>query len=369
MLTTNYQVVNSTMKPLFFIFLMSGLLLLGGCAGMNQYLPTSSPSLTAEDDKVLGEQVAERLLQLQGGAYFDAALTGDINSLAARLTSRGQPLQIQVADKSVQAFYVLPGRHVIITRGLLAQLSTRRQLEQLLMSAGRRARDPFAGHATQGAVAAVKELLSGEEAVYDPDAASIRLAHFFDKRACVDSCLEFLQLAPAVSSMSASGLPASLQRLDSVQAGFDLLSQAQKEEKGGQPSKAVATYLQAAAEAADEAKILGALGMAYLRVGELQPARLHLEKSVKLQPTYYRTLMGLGYLYLQQGKIAKAREKLVESVSLLPVAENLFLLAEAMEKANDINGAKALYHEVAESGKNSKLAKSARSRLREMVNK
>ena len=103
--------------------------------------------------------------------------------------------------------------------------------------------------------------------------------------------------------------------------------------------------------------------MAYLRAGQLQSARLHLQEAVKLQPNYYRSRMGLGYFYLQSGKLSRASEMLAESVELLPVTENLFLLAEAREKSGDNKGARMLYKVIVESDPDSKLGQSSARRL------
>lgn len=342
------------MKKSSFILFCLLLMILGGCAGVSQYIPAPLPKLTASDKHTLGEKVAMRLLQLQGGPYHDQALTGDINRAAS-----GKTLSVYVADRSASALYVLPGRHLVMTRGLVTQLSSLQELEQLLVYAGHRTQNSYGGSVSRDVVSAVSECLAGQESVYDPDAGSIRLARYFENQVCEGACLDFV-------GASTARLPESFQKLDSLSAGFDLLSQAQRDEKAGNP-KAIATYLQAAVKTPDEPKVLGALGMAYLRTGDLQSARLHLQKSVRLQPDYYRTLMGLGYLYLQQGKIERAKETLAVSVRLLPVEENLFLLAETMEKGSELSEARALYRVVIESGHNSKLARTAKSRLQKMA--
>jgi hypothetical protein len=67
--------------------------------------------------------------------------------------------------------------------------------------------------------------------------------------------------------------------------------------------------------------------------------------------------------------VRKAKDKLAASVKLLPVTENLFLLAEAMEKSDDLSGARSLYQLVAESDRFSKLGRTAVSRLKAMAGK
>jgi len=103
--------------------------------------------------------------------------------------------------------------------------------------------------------------------------------------------------------------------------------------------------------------------MAYLRAGQLQSARLPLQKAVKLQPDYYRSRMGLGYLYLGKGQLRQASQELAESVALLPVTENLFLLAEVREKSGDLKEALALYTMIVKADPDSKIGRSSASRL------
>ena len=89
------------------------LLTLSGCAGFDRYLPAAVPQLSAADEERLGDVVAGRLLQMLGGAYADEQLTHDLQRLAPEYG----PIHLSVADTSRQAFYVLPGRQAILTRG------------------------------------------------------------------------------------------------------------------------------------------------------------------------------------------------------------------------------------------------------------
>ena len=196
--------------------------------------------------------------------------------------------------------------------------------------------------------------------MYDPESGSIRLARIFAQRPCEGSCLTSL----LQSGVNRSGdVPESIRVLKGLQPAYELLKEAQRLEKADNPSQAITQYLNAASMAPEEPQILGSLGMAYLRTGELQTARLNLQKAVELQPDYYKTRMGLGYLYLQQGKVRKANDQLAESVRLLPVTENLFLLAEAREKGGDAEGGMSLYRLIVETDPHSKLGRTAASRL------
>jgi uncharacterized protein HemY len=265
--------------------------------------------------------------------------------------------------------YILPGENVILTRGLLAEIMSTGELISLLSYATRSSYDPLAGRTNRKVARAVEELSAKRESIYDPEAPTIRLANFFEGRGCLDNCLEISREFSSSGSLVKQSLPESFVRLRELKAGFELLAQARSAEKKGKQGESISIYLQAATKAVDQPRILNALGMAYLRSGDAKSASLHLKKAAKLQPDYYRTQMGLGYLFLQQGEVRKAKDKLAASVKLLPVTENLFLLAEAMEKSDDLTGAKSLYQLVAESDRFSKLGRTALSRLKEMAGK
>ena len=348
-------------KQLIPFICVLGLLVLNGCAGLNRYVPAQTPQLSIEEQKRLGKATAGRLLQILGGAYHDAQLMDDLNRQAVKLQ-----LNVLVADTSRQALYVLPGRHVIVTRGLLAQNQSAQKLNTLMSSAAQRADAPFGERANRDVVIAIDDFFAGQESVYDIEAPSVRLARFFEEQGCDAACFGRYSKDYSGQVVSNETMPGSVVRLSEFNAGYELLAVARDLEKQGRRADAMATYLQAATEAADQPRILGALGMAYLRSGDKKSASLHLKKAVNLQPNYYRTLMGLGYLYLKQGKVSAARDKLAASVKLLPVIENLFLLAEAMERSDDLRGASSLYRLVVESDRYSKLGRTAASRLKTM---
>ncbi len=337
---------------------------LGGCTGLDQYAPSAQPQLTPAQEARVGAAVEAKLIQLLGGPYHDKMLTDDLNRLGRRYNQSPHPFKISVADRSVPAIYPLPAGRAIITRGLLTEVRNRAELESLLSYAASLSSKVYAGRAERSMVEFTSELLSASDSMYDPDSAGIRLARLYKQSSCEQSCLALIRAADGVNGkVGLTDLPESVKQLSGLRPGYKLLADAREFEAVDDQAQAIATYLQAAATTPDEPRILGSLGLAYLRAGHLQPARLHLQKSVKLQPDYYKTQMGLGYLYLQLGKIRRANEALAVSVRMLPVTENLFLLAETREKSGDTEDAMLLYQLVVESDRHSKLGLTASSRL------
>jgi len=358
MLTLRYRYIISTLG------LIVMLLWLGGCSTLPQYLPAEPPILTGDQRARVGAAVEPKLIQLIGGPYHDQRLAEDLNQLGNRQAQGSRPVNIVIADRNATALYPLPGGRIIVTRGLLAGLHSRDELEAMVTLAGQLAERVYREPTSRSMVEATEQVLATKESWHDPDAASIRLARYFEEHACTEECLAPVQgVRSTTGSASIVGLPASFKQLRERLPGYELMARAREFEKAEEQGKAIATYLQAAATAPDEPQILGALGLAYLRAGQTQPARLHLQKAVKLQPDYYRTLMGLGYLYLQQGQLQQANELLADSVRRLAVAENLFLLAEAREKSGDIKGAMALYRLVSDTDPYSKLGRTSAERL------
>jgi tetratricopeptide (TPR) repeat protein len=249
---------------------------------------------------------------------------------------------------------------VIMTRGLLATLGDQGELDTLLRRVTSLAGKGSPLPENRAAHEATLAILSQKESVYDPESGSITLARMLARRPCERDCLTG---TPIPGRSRPGELPASVGALGALQPSYALVEEARQLEKADKPAQAINLYLQAATMTPDEPHLLGSLGTAYLRAGDLQAARLHLQKAVKLQPDYYRTRMGLGYLYLQQGEVRKANRELAESVRLLPVTENLFLLAEAREKGDDVAGGLSLYQLVVEKDPHSKLGRTAADRL------
>ena len=338
--------------------------LLSGCAGMDQYVSGPPLQLTAAEEAHVGKAVEEKLLQLLGGPYHDKTLARDVN----RFSESNPPCKITIADRSAPALYPLPGDRAILTRGLLAEMDSPAALHSLLTQAARLSSAVYDGRVTRAVARTTKEVLVSSEPVAGIDSAAIRLARLFEDKPCARDCLEAAAAAnAAVDKAVPAVLPDSIKRLSTTQEGYALAGSARQAEKDDDQGKAVALYLQAAVASPDEPRILGSLGLAYLRSGDLQAARLYLRKAVKFQPDYYKTQMGLGYVYLQQGQFQQAERALSVSVDLLPLPENLFLLAEAREKNGNIKGAASIYRNIMNHDRNSKLGRSAASRVEQLT--
>jgi len=346
--------------------LSASLLLIGGCAGLVPYVPAEPLTLTSAEKGSLGEAIEARLLQMLGGPYHDPSLAVSLKRACLDQSQEKNRCKITVADLSSPALYPLPGSHLILTRGLLTEITSGDELKSLLEKGVALAATVYEDHATREMNEAMTSQLAGQDSKYDPDAADIRLARLFKDAACESGCLELNRTTGAGKS-AATKLPDSVRRLATLRPGYELLNKARSFEKQGDEAQSIATYLQAATETPDEPRILRALGMAYLRAGQLQSARLHLQKAVKLQPRYYRSRMGLGYLYLKKGHLRQASQDLAESVALLPVTENLFLLAEVSEKSGALKDAIALYTMIVEADPDSKLGRSSASRLAQAI--
>lgn len=336
--------------------------LLGGCNGLVSRIPADPLALAPTDRDRLGEAVEARMVQMLGGPYYDLTLPAALKRACLEQTSGKAPCRITVTDQSLPALYPLPGGRILLSRGLLADISDGDELASLLEKSVALSEKVYTDHSTREMNEAVTSQLADAASGYDPDAADIRLARFFMKDACEKDCLQ-LQRAERISESASTPLPVPVKRLASLQSGYKLLREAREFEKQGDEAQSIARYLQAATEAPDEPRILKALGMAYLRAGQFQPARLHLQNAVKLQPGYYRSRMGLGYLALKKGSLRQASEELEESVKLLPVIDNLFLLAESREKSGDINAALTLYKIIVKSDPGSQLGRSSARRL------
>ena len=340
----------------------AALLLVAGCAGFVPQGPAEPLILTSVEKGRLGEAIEARLVQMLGGPYHDLSLATALKRACLDQSQGKGRCKLTVADLSSPALYPLPGGHLILTRGLLTEITSDDELTSLLEKGVALAEKGYEDHATREMNEAMTAQLTDQDSKYDPDAADIRLARLFKDAACEEECLELNRTTGAGKS-EATKLPDSVRRLATLRPGYELLGKARDFEKQGNEARSITTYLQAATTTPDEPRILRALGMAYLRAGQLQSARLHLQKAVKLQPDYYRSRMGLGYLYLKKGHLRQASQELAESVSLLPVTENLFLLAEVREKSGDLKEAMALYTIIVNADPDSKLGRSSASRL------
>jgi predicted Zn-dependent protease len=149
-----------------------------------------------------------------------------------------------------------------------------------------------------------------------------------------------------------------------VQPGYELYDEGRRLESEGDLSAAITTYLQAADRAPDEALIRTALGLTYLKAGDVGSARLHLSKAVGLDGGYYQSRMGYGYALLELDRAGEAVPHLEKSMELLPTLQGAYLLATGYEKTGRTGEARQLYQAVVEADSKGRLGQAAAARLK-----
>lgn len=286
--------------------------------------------------------VEQTFVQRRGGEYPDAALTAEITRLGRQLGKHSQRPELSYAftvlDQTESELQIFPTGHIMLTRGLLSRMDNARQVAGLL-----------------------------QLAIADAAAAPAAAQHQLDLAAFLGS--------PARLAEIVTQTPPGLARLNPILAGlhqnlrgYELYEAARRQERAGQLSKAIATYLQAGTAAPDQPQILTGLGLAYLLAGDPYSGRVHLQQAVRLQPAYYLSRMGLGYADLQLARYTDAIAELEMSVQLLPLVRNRFLLAESYQKNDQPDEAVALYRSVVQTDRHGKLGRTAAQRLRQLEN-
>jgi predicted Zn-dependent protease len=154
--------------------------------------------------------------------------------------------------------------------------------------------------------------------------------------------------------------------LKKTSEGYELYDKAREQEAGGDVSGAIATYLQAAVKAPDQALILTRLGMAYLHTGDVRAARPHLVRAVQLDDGYYLSRLGLGMVYLELDDVPGAVGHLEKSMDLLPTDRGGYLLALGYEKQGRTAEAIDLYRQVAKASPDSKVGQAAAQKVAEL---
>ncbi len=177
-----YPVHLLTVRVCLFVMLVW----LGGCTGL---APSTQPQLTPAQEVRVGASVEVKLIQMLGGPYHNKRLTADLNRLNSRHMQGSHPFKISVADRSVPALYPLPGGRAVITRGLLAEMHNRAELESILSYAVSLSTKVYEGRAGRSTAELTSELLSVSDSVYNPDSAGIRLARLYKQGSCEKSCL------------------------------------------------------------------------------------------------------------------------------------------------------------------------------------
>ena len=146
----------------------------------------------------------------------------------------------------------------------------------------------------------------------------------------------------------------------------EIYGQARSAELEGSLDLAIEFYHKAMQQVPEHGLLLTSLGMAYLRKEDMVPARRYLLKAVNVDPNYYKSRLGLGYIYLQNMQVQKAITHLEASLQLLQTVEGMFLLGEAEQEQGHVSRARQLYQTVVAVDSNSKLGKTAASRLRSL---
>lgn len=307
---------------------------LWGCVPYPQ-APPSQEVMTVSEEVSL-----QSFVQRRGGEFFDAELAAEIRLLGRSLSQRSRRpdllYEFTVLDRTSPELHVFSDSQILLTRGLLAGAADAGELEGLLAFA-----------------------------VSEADVVAPAPGH----RQISSGALPPRKLSPSETKLTAhqsARLSGILSGLHATRQGYDLYEQARQIEEAGRLSAAIGVYLQAATAAPDQPRILTGLGLAYLQAGDLQSARIHLQRAVRLQPAYYLSRMGLGYVELQLGRLADAIVELERSVELLPMARNKFLLAESYQKSGQPSASIPLYRAVTLADGNGKLGRMAAQRLQEL---
>jgi predicted Zn-dependent protease len=319
--------------------LVLGLLwtVLWGCAS----LPQMPPARTSETGRLTAQELMQGFVQEKGGVYFDTDLADYIQQLGRKLGKKSQrpdlPYNFVVVDRTSSELHLFPQGQILLTRGLIADMKNERDLAILLALA----------------IAETAEAPSARQ----------RQLNIRELRAMRPALPETGHATPVPELFEEM-----LQKLHEARHGYLLFDEAQRLERSGNVSGAISTYLQAATAAPDQPQILTGLGLAYLLAGDLQSARVHLQRSIRLQPAHYLSRMGQGYIELQRERYADAVVELEKSVELLPIMRNRFLLAEGYEKNGQPEAAISLYRAVTRKDGRSKLGREATRRLQQLEN-
>jgi tetratricopeptide (TPR) repeat protein len=96
-------------------------------------------------------------------------------------------------------------------------------------------------------------------------------------------------------------------------------------------------------EAEDQAWILTQMGHLHAAIGRFADAEQLLQRAITVFPKYHYALANLATIRMEQKRYADAVFLLQQLYAEAPHAENLYLLAEALEKAGRVNEAHAAF--------------------------
>ncbi len=315
---------------------------------------------------------------LDNEAQLAALLAHQMGHAAARhpvqVVEQGALLEMAVAvikTGEVQGSYGVRGQQVAqLGSGLLDAVYTHRQE----LEADRLGSDCLA------------------QAGYDPQAALQLLEHFYQKvergveppwlkgvlrthplsRGRIDQLQRYIaeNYSRKANEFPSADTPQTFSRavsgLRRTQQGYTLYDQARQYEKRGQFLKAIVLYQQADAAAPDQALILTALGIAFLKADDLAAARAPLMRALELDGRYYRSRLGLGYLLLEEADYLRAQRELEASMALLPTLQGAFLLAGAYEGSQQPAQAIEVYRALIQADPDGRFGEAAIRRLQDL---
>ncbi len=407
------------------------ILLLGSCSPKQEPVPRprADEVLDLEQERLLGADLFDLIVQKRGGLYPDASLQGYVGQIGSKLADAAyaDEVSIAVVNDSAPAALALPGGHIVVTRGLLLALDDEVQLAAVLAHALAHLEERHsAGLLAQlgktvggdGAVVrsefylqtlyrlqieALADVLQKYEYTQEQQIASDRIAAASLVRAGYPATgvLQLLWLSRDVwqrdielnehATATAATLAVLQRRMEALgdiaeadaprgqdsrsylkqiealketEAAYLLYDQARSVELAGRGAEAIEIYHKAMQQAPEQGLLLCALGMAYLRIDDIVPAKRYLLKSVAADPQYYRSRAGLGYLYLNAREYQRASEQLQLAISLRVTPEGVFLLGQAEESLGHTERAAELYDLVARFAPSSRLGRSAAERLK-----
>ena len=344
-----------------------------------------------------GEDAARLLIQNHGGPFKDETVEAYLQAVVRSLaTANGNPpgnpsrgWQVWVVNNPACELLSVPGGTLLVYRGFLDRVSSQRELAAVL---GHEMAHLTLDHLAQTA--------SGDHAVVDGQSLADFIVHYrygveqerqagdlwrqqvgtaghadvlteglcrggwIDRHPkCIDGVFPELQLPAEVPA--APSFDDMHTVLATLSPGYALFEQGLQLERQEHFLKAIAVYLQAATQAPDQSQILTGLGLAYLKVGERNSARHHLQRAVRLDGGYYRSHLGLGYVSLQLGDLERAEKELRESLALLPTVQGRYLLADVYRSQGDWRRAAPLFRQVMDAEPHSTLGKAARQAIDE----
>jgi len=150
------------------------------------------------------------------------------------------------------------------------------------------------------------------------------------------------------------------------QEGYRLYGEARTQEASRDEMQALTTYLEAIKMAPREAYLVTAVGLAYLRQGDLITSRRYLKQAISLDSDYYQAYLAAGYLHVERKEYLRAIPLLERSMALLATIRGGYLLGEAYVGSGDVAKAQVYFRAVADADSQGKMGQLAAQRLDEL---